>query len=52
VGDRENQRKVFDFFVTHLKSLEAFQKKEVEDETDWRGSTFDTYLSKQLKRFV
>jgi hypothetical protein len=52
MGDRENQRRVFDFFVTHLKSLEAFQKKEVEDETDWRGSTFDTYWSKQLKRFV
>jgi hypothetical protein len=52
MGDRENQRRVFDFFVAHFKSQQPFKKSEVEAETDWGGSTFSTYWSKQFKQFV
>ena len=48
----ENQRKVFEFFVEHFKSQEPFKKKDLETETDWTKSTFDTYWSKQFEQFV
>jgi hypothetical protein len=52
VGNTENQRKVFDFFVAHFKSQEPFKKSDVEGETDWSGTSFGTYWSKQFKQFV
>jgi hypothetical protein len=52
MGNTENQRKVFDFFVAHFKSQEPFKKSDVEEQTDWSGSSFNTYWSKQFKQFV
>jgi hypothetical protein len=52
VGNTENQLRVFDFFVAHFKSQQPFKKADVEAETDWGGTTFGTYWSKQFKQFV
>lgn len=48
----ENQRKVFEFFVGHFKSQQPFKRRDLEAETDWTKSTFDTYWSKQFEQFV
>src|ERR1039458_9432577 len=48
----ENQRKAFTFFVEHFKSQRTFKRKELEEETTWTKSTFNTYWSKQFKQFV
>ena len=47
-----NQRNVFEFFREHLGSKETFQREEVERLTDWKGQTFGTYWSKQLRPLV
>jgi hypothetical protein len=48
----ENQRRVFDFFVEHFRSQKPFTKNELEAETNWQGTSFPTYWSKQFKQFV
>jgi hypothetical protein len=52
VGNIENQLKVFEFFVDHFRSQQPFTKTDLESNTDWSGSTFDTYWSKQYKQLV
>jgi hypothetical protein len=48
----ENQRKVLEFLREHFNSQDAFTKKDLEAVTTWRGKSFGTYWSKQLKPFV
>jgi hypothetical protein len=47
-----NQRNVFEFFREHLGSKETFCREDVEQLTDWKGQTFGTYWSKQLRPLV
>ncbi len=47
----ENQRNVFNFLVEHFRSQEPFTKDELEEVTDWQGTSFPTYWSKQYKQF-
>jgi hypothetical protein len=48
----ENQRKAFKFFVEHFKSQQTFKSRELEEETTWTKSSFNTYWPKQFKQFV
>lgn len=48
----ENQRKVFDFFVSHLDTQEAFTQQDLKAVVSWKGKTFGTYWSKQFKPLV
>jgi hypothetical protein len=48
----KNQRRIFEFLVSHLESPEPFSKSELQSTTSWRGKTFPTYWSKQLAQFV
>ena len=47
-----NQKKVFTFLVNRFKSQATFRRSDIEAVTDWKGKSFDTYWSKQLKQFV
>ena len=48
----DNQRKVFDFLLERLETQAPFARKDLEKITTWKGKTFSTYWSKQLKGFV
>ena len=47
-----NQLQVFKFFREKLKTQESFSKKQLEDQTNWKGRTFGTYWSKQFEPFT
>ena len=51
-GKTDNQRKAFDFLKDHFESQAPFTKKDLEAVTTWKGKSFSTYWSKQLKPFV
>ena len=50
MGTEENQKAVFKFLLDHFRSQDPFTQKEMEDHTNWRGRTFDTYWSKQYRQ--
>lgn len=52
MGNEDNQRIVFKFFLDHFESKEQFTRMDVEKLTDWKGQTFSTYWSKQLSHLV
>jgi len=52
MGNTENQRVVFAFFVAHFKSQQPFTRSELEGKTGWKRKSFETYWSKQFKQFV
>lgn len=52
MGDTENQRKVFEFFLEHMRSQESFTKQEIVEKTSWTEKTLNTYWPKQFKGFV
>src|ERR1700738_3194254 len=51
-GKTDNQRKAFDFLKDRFESQAPFTKKDLEAVTTWKGKSFSTYWSKQLKPFV
>lgn len=48
----DNQRRVFEFFVEHFETKEAFTRQELKQVTSWQGQTFQTYWSKQFRPFL
>lgn len=50
--DDDNQRKVFDLFLTYLDTKDTFSRYDVKRVTDWTDQTFRTYWSKQFKPLV
>jgi hypothetical protein len=52
MGGDENQKKVFDFLVSHFESKDEFSKQDLEAVTNWKGQTPSTYWSKHLRPFV
>lgn len=48
----ENQRLVFDYLLARFRDQVPFKKAELQIVTSWTESSFDTYWSKQLKRFL
>ena len=48
----ENQRLVFDYLLARFRDQVPFEKTELQRVTSWTDSSFDTYWSKQLKRFL
>jgi hypothetical protein len=52
MGTDENQKKVFEFLLSHFETKEPFTKEELEAVTTWQGQTFGTYWSKQYHPFV
>lgn len=48
----DNQRKVYEFLLAHLETQAPFARQDLEQITTWKGKTFPTYWSKQLKGFV
>ncbi len=48
----ENQRKVFEFFVERLSTMDSFTKDDLRAVTTWTEKSFSTYWSKQFKPFV
>src|SRR5271154_774236 len=48
----DNQRRVLEFLREHFESQDTFTKQDLKAVTTWRGKSFSTYWSKQLKPFV
>ena len=49
----KDQRAVYEFFVKHYTSQEAFEKQQVAEVlTSWKKKTLETYWSKQFKAFL
>lgn len=52
MGSIDNQKVVFEFFLQHLETKEAFTRQQLEEITTWQGRTFPTYWSKQFRPFL
>jgi hypothetical protein len=48
----ENQRLVFEYLLARFRDQAPFEKSQLQDVTSWTESSFETYWSKQLKRFL
>ena len=48
----ENQRSIYEFFLSHLSSMASFTRSDLQTVTTWADSAFDTYWSKQFKPFI
>jgi hypothetical protein len=49
MADDSTQRKVHQFFMEKLRTLEPFTKEDVSNATGWSATSRDTYWSKQFK---
>lgn len=52
MGKLDNQRAVFQFLLEHYRSQALFTKNDLEHKTNWQGTSFPTYWSKQYKTLV
>ncbi len=50
--DDNNWVAIFEFLSERFASQEPFTKEVLENETDWRGTTFPTHFSKRIKYVV
>jgi hypothetical protein len=48
----ENQRLVFEYLLARFRDQKPFEKIDLQHVTSWTESSFETYWSKQLKRFL
>jgi hypothetical protein len=48
----ENQRSVFEYLLARFRDQEPFEKIALQHVTSWTESSFETYWSKQLRRFL